>query len=93
MQRLLTSMVVTGPMRQMLLDHPSAVPLQLQRREQTQLHGRSDLRLDLMLLSWQVMKGVPSWAAVQLVRWMGTAPSGISIKFKISCVNVFFSVS
>ena len=93
MQRLLASMVGTGPMKRMLLDHPSAVLRQSQRREQTQVHDHLDLRLDPRLLSWLVMKGVPSWAAVQLVRWMGTPPSGISIEFKIPCVNVLLSVS
>ena len=86
-------MLVTGPMKRMLLDHPSAVLRQSQRREETQLHDHSDLRLDPRLLSWLVMKGVPSWAAVQLVRWMGTPPSGISTDLKISCVNALFSVS
>lgn len=60
MRHLLTSLVVTGPMRRMLLDHLSAVPRQLQRRNQTQLHDHSDLRLDPSLLSWLAMKRVPS---------------------------------
>lgn len=81
-------MVVMGPMKRMLLDHPSAVLRQLQRRALILLHDHSDLPLDPMLLSWLVTKGVPSWATVQSVRWMGTAPNEILIGSKISFVNI-----